>query len=60
LAYRKQNRIDTTFKLREIIRSSSYDPKSVVRIFQAIRIALNEEFDNIRQVIQAAVPLLVS
>lgn len=39
--------LDTTEKLVHLIRSSSRDPKSPLRVFQALRIAVNQEFENI-------------
>lgn len=50
--------IDTTAQLLRIIETSSFDPKSPVRVFQAIRIALNEEFENIESSLWQALSLL--
>lgn len=44
---RSHQPIQTTFELKDIIRGSSYDPKSSVRVFQAIRIAINEELQEL-------------
>lgn len=44
---RKTEKIDTTFKLLEIIQKASFDKKSPLRVFQALRIAVNEEFFHI-------------
>lgn len=55
---RKNQKIDTTFKLLEIIKSSSFDKKSPLRVFQALRIAVNEEFSHIEDSLAAAIDLL--
>jgi 16S rRNA (cytosine1402-N4)-methyltransferase len=55
---RKIETIDTTFKLLKIIEESSFDQKSPVRVFQALRIALNEEFENIESSLKQALELL--
>ena len=51
---RKIEPIDTTFKLLEIIDNASFDPKSPTRVFQSLRIALNEEFEHIETSLKQA------
>ena len=41
---RKTMDIDTTEKLQRIVKDSSFDQKSPLRVFQALRIAVNDEF----------------
>lgn len=41
---RQHRDIATTFALRDIIEKSSFDKKSPIRVFQALRIAVNDEF----------------
>lgn len=43
IAERSSRAITTTFELKDLISRSSYDPKSSIRVFQAIRIAINKE-----------------
>ncbi|MFO0764306.1 MAG: 16S rRNA (cytosine(1402)-N(4))-methyltransferase RsmH [Candidatus Gracilibacteria bacterium] len=43
--------IQTTEDLVDIIKGSSFDPKSSIRVFQAIRIAVNHEFDELEYLI---------
>ena len=50
--------IDTTHKLLALIEQSSFDKKSPMRVFQALRIALNEEFENIESSLKQALSLL--
>lgn len=43
--------IQTTEDLVDIIKWSSFDPKSSIRVFQAIRIAINHEFDELEYLV---------
>lgn len=52
--HRKKAPIQTTFELLEIIRSASFDKKSPLRVFQALRIAANHEFDHIISSLESA------
>jgi len=44
--------------LVSIIEKSSFDPKSKVRVFQALRLEVNQEFEAIEKSIGDAVELL--
>jgi len=55
---RKIQPLETTEELTKLIEATSYDPKSVVRSFQAIRIAVNDEFGSIETSLRDAVQLL--
>lgn len=55
---RKIARIETTFEFLEIIKKSSFDPKSPLRVFQALRIYVNEEFSHIESSLAQALELL--
>ena len=55
---RKKSPITTTGELVQIIEQSSFDKKSPVRVFQALRIELNQEFAHIEESLQKAVRLL--
>lgn len=55
---RKVDRIDTTEKLLQIIEEASFDPKSAIRVFQALRIAINDEFGHIERSLERAIDIL--
>lgn len=62
--YRKENKIDTTFKLANIVRNSMHyrnakiDPAT--KTFQALRIFVNDELHALKQVLENAKELLTS
>lgn len=55
---RKIQPIETTEELTKLIEDTSYDPKSVVRSFQGIRIAVNDEFGSIETSLKDTIGLL--
>ena len=58
LKQRKIKEISTTKDLLEIIEKSSFDPKSKTRVFQAIRMEVNDELGSIEKSLREAVDLL--
>lgn len=50
--------IQTTFELLDIIQKSSYDPKSKTRVFQAIRMEVNNELSVIERSLESAIQIL--
>jgi 16S rRNA (cytosine1402-N4)-methyltransferase len=60
---RNKNPITTTFQLKEVVESVIYPPfriKSLARVFQAIRIEVNDELDQLKKGLDQAVRLLMS
>jgi len=55
---RNEKPIETTLELAEIIHASSFDPKSTVRVFQAIRMEVNQELQVISDSLATAANLL--
>ncbi len=58
---RKEKRIETTFELREIIESvvpSKFAMKTLSRIFQALRIYVNDELEELKTFLEKSVELL--
>jgi 16S rRNA (cytosine1402-N4)-methyltransferase len=58
LTARKMQPITTTKELLDIITASSFDPKSPIRVFQALRILVNAEFDHITRSLESAISRL--
>ncbi|EKE29899.1 MAG: S-adenosyl-dependent methyltransferase MraW [uncultured bacterium (gcode 4)] len=58
LQARKIAPISTTDELADIIQKSSFDPKSKTRVFQALRIEVNDEFWSIRDSLKEAIEML--
>lgn len=57
---RKVKPLETTEELTKLIEETSYDSKSVVRSFQGIRIAVNDEFGSIETSLKDTIQLLSS
>ena len=55
---RKTKSIDTTFDLLHIIQQASYDDHSPKRVFQALRIAVNREFEHIETSLKKSIEKL--
>lgn len=55
---RKTCKIETTFQLLDIISSASFDKKSPLRVFQALRIEVNQEFAHITDSLEKAISAL--
>jgi 16S rRNA (cytosine1402-N4)-methyltransferase len=58
---REKNRISTTFELRKLVESKinpRYRIKSLARVFQAIRVEVNREFEELKNGLDQAIQLL--
>ncbi|MHA1541249.1 MAG: 16S rRNA (cytosine(1402)-N(4))-methyltransferase RsmH [Alphaproteobacteria bacterium] len=55
---REKKTIETTFELRKIIESSAHSMKAVMRCFQAIRIAVNDELGSLEKGLENATKVL--
>lgn len=55
---RRHNKYKTVGQLKSTIYANSQDPKSIARIFQALRVEVNNEYDNILKGLQGAVNIL--
>lgn len=58
ISKRSEKRIETTLELAEIIDKSSFDPKSKTRVFQALRIEVNDEFQVIKDSLNSWIKIL--
>lgn len=58
--YRKKNKIKTTGQLVEVVSKVNYRSRihPATRVFQALRIAVNQELDNLEKVLPQAVKIL--
>lgn len=55
---RRSHPLTTTTELKALIEKSSFDPKSPIRVFQALRIEANRELEAVEDSLHAAVKLL--
>lgn len=58
VANRENEPIQTSGQLANIVKQASFDPKSTLRTFQAIRIAVNDEFWEIEESLRQAFQIL--
>lgn len=55
---RTKKKFETTLELKEVIDSVASHPKAKTRIFQALRIEVNEEIDNLKIALDNAISIL--